>query len=345
MLDATTVRESVQAAADSAEDATRAELREHDTQTDSQSVSGLKRAPRVWAVGGGKGGVGKSLISANFAISLARRGRRVVAVDLDLGGSNLHTCLGLEPPRVGIGDWAAKRSEYLADLLVATVEPNLRVISGGHDSLTIMDQMETRHEELFHQLRALDADEIVVDLGAGTQDLTIEFFTRADEGILSILPEPTSVENAYRFIRATIYRRLRQSDVPLGIREVIDAATDQKNILGIRTPADLFAVIERLDSSAAESLRESLQRLSIHIVINQVRSPVDVDVGRAICSVCRRYFGIEIKYSGYLDYDNSVWKAIRQKKPVLVEFPHSILSNRMGRLTKTLLGEEKGLFP
>ncbi|MBA2406278.1 MAG: P-loop NTPase, partial [Bdellovibrionales bacterium] len=50
---------------------------------------------KIWAVGGGKGGVGKSLVSANVAICLALMGNKVVAVDLDLGGANLHTCLGL----------------------------------------------------------------------------------------------------------------------------------------------------------------------------------------------------------------------------------------------------------
>jgi flagellar biosynthesis protein FlhG len=305
----------------------------------------FRRKPRLWAVGGGKGGVGKSLISASFSLSLAKRGRRTVAVDLDLGGANLHTCLGIEPPRVGVGDWAGGRMEDLEGLMIKTFEPNLRMISGSNDSLKIIPQMEQRRVEFFEQLRKIDADDIIVDLGAGTQDLTVEFFTLADVGILSILPEPTSVENAYRFIRAAIYRKLRQAEVPAGIREVIDAATDQKNVLGIRTPADLFAILERLDPAATESLRRQLAALEVHIVINQVRSPVDIDVGRAICSVCRRYFGVDIHYSGYLDYDNSVWRAVREKKPVMKEFPHSILANRIDRLTRTLLGEQKGLFP
>lgn len=305
----------------------------------------MKRSPRIWAVGGGKGGVGKSLISASFSLSLARRGRRTVAVDLDLGGANLHTCLGIDPPKVGLGDWAGHRVDDLESLLVPTAEPNLRLISGSHDSLKVIPQMGERVGEFFEKLRALDVDDVIIDLGAGTQDLTVEFFTLADTGILSILPEPTSVENAYRFIRAAIYRKLRHTDVPSGVREVVDAATDQKNVLGIRTPADLFAILERLDPLATEALRGQLARLDVHIVINQVRSPVDIDVGRAICSVCRRYFGVDIHYSGYLDYDNSVWKAVREKKPVVREFPHSILANRIDRLTRTLLGEQKGLFP
>ncbi len=303
------------------------------------------RAPKLWAVGGGKGGVGKSLISANFSLTLATRGRRVLAIDLDLGGSNLHTCLGIEPPKLGIGDWLTGRNTNLEDIKVVTPNSNLSVISGSSDPIHITQFAIKRKNELIQELRKLPYDDIIIDLGAGTADFTIEVFNSADQGILSILPEPTSVENAYRFIKAVFYDRLKHADIPSGIKEVIEAAMDHKNILGIRTPADLFAIVERLDPIAAEDLHEVAATLQPSIVINQVRSQVDIDVGKAICSVCRRYFGIEVKYAGYIDYDNSVWKAVRSKKAVIQEFPHSVLANRIEHLTKALLGEEKGLFP
>jgi flagellar biosynthesis protein FlhG len=304
-----------------------------------------KRTPRLWAVGGGKGGVGKSLICANFAWSLSQRGHQVVAVDLDLGGANLHTCLGVEPPKVGIGDWMNGRQTQIESLLVPTSSKSLRIISGSSDPMQVTNMGEQRRIELMDVIRTLDVDDVVIDLGAGTHDFTIEIFNMADQGILSILPEPTSVENAYRFVKAVFYRRLRTADVSTGIREVVDAAMDQKNILGIRTPADLFAIVERLDEEAAYKLKSQVKTLTPSIVINQVRSQVDIDVGRAICSVCRRYFGIDVRYAGYIDYDNSVWKAVRSKRAVLQEFPHSVLANRMEHLTRALLGEEKGLFP
>ena len=304
----------------------------------------LDKKARLWAVGGGKGGVGKSLISANFALTLARRGRSVVAIDLDLGGSNLHTCLGIDPPKAGVGDWAMGRVQDVSEIM-NQVAPGLKIISGSADPVQITELMENRRKDLAQMISKIEADDVIIDLGAGTHDFTIEFFNLADEGILSILPEPTSVENAYRFIKAVFYNRLKQADVSSGIKEVIDAAMDQKNILGIRTPNDLFAIVERLDPQAATALRNAVKTLQPNIVINQVRSQVDIDVGRAICSVCRRYFGMELKYAGYIDYDNSVWKAVRNKKAVIQEYPYSVLANRIEHLTKALLGEEKGLFP
>ncbi len=312
---------------------------------DTHTKVALNTRPKLWAVGGGKGGVGKSLICANFAMLLARRGHSVVTIDLDLGGSNLHTCLGIEPPKIGVGDWIVQRVASLEELLTPTPEPGLQMISGSSDPISVVGLMENRGPELLKALRKLDVDDIVIDLGAGTHEMTIEFFNAADQGILSILPEPTSVENAYRFIRAVFFKKLRAADIPFGIKEVVDAAMDQKNILGIRTPADLLAIVDRLDEASSVKLREQIKHLSPSIVINQVRSQIDIDVGRAICSVCRRYFGIDVKYAGYIDYDNSVWRAVRSKKAIIQEYPHSVLANRIEHLTRALLGEEKGLFP
>ncbi len=315
----------------------------HDMHDDTVAEIKAKKAPRIWAVGGGKGGVGKSLISANFALKLSQRGKRVVAIDLDLGGANLHTCLGVNPPQVSVGDWVLGRKTSLEGILMPTPFPGLVLISGSTDPLKIDFLLRNKIPQLFEEIRQLDADEVIIDLGAGSHQTTIEFFNNVDEGVLSILPEPTSVENAYRFIKAAYYDRLKKADVSAGIREVIDAGMDPNNVLGIRTPSDLMLIIERMDSEAHATLTKLLSKFTPHIVINQVRTPVDIDVGRAISSVCRRYFGLNVKYSGYLDYDSTVWKAIRNRKPVIKEFPLSPLAGRIDRLTSVLLGEEKGL--
>ena len=65
----------------------------------SSHSAGIGRKTQILAVGGGKGGSGKSFIAANIGISLCKRGRRVIMVDTDLGGANLHTLLGLSPPQ------------------------------------------------------------------------------------------------------------------------------------------------------------------------------------------------------------------------------------------------------
>ena len=70
------------------------------TQTEIRSYEELagECQQKIIAIGGGKGGIGKSLLAANMGVHLALSGRRAVLVDADLGGANLHTCLGVPPP-------------------------------------------------------------------------------------------------------------------------------------------------------------------------------------------------------------------------------------------------------
>jgi flagellar biosynthesis protein FlhG len=102
-------------------------------------------------VASGKGGVGKSVITANLSVSLAEKGCRVVAVDLDLGGSNLHTCLGLDNNNPGIGDYLRAHYGDLDELLVDTYHPNLKFLAGDA-GLNLPDQDQRQpHGSLFPQ--------------------------------------------------------------------------------------------------------------------------------------------------------------------------------------------------
>src|SRR5690349_22896836 len=85
---------------------------------------------QIWSMGGGKGGIGKSLLTASLGWQLARMGKRVVLVDADLGGANLHTCLGLSTPPLTLGDFICRRAEKIEDVLVETGVPGLGLISG-----------------------------------------------------------------------------------------------------------------------------------------------------------------------------------------------------------------------
>src|SRR5512136_1558160 len=78
-------------------------------------VAAPRTRRQIWSVGGGKGGIGKSLIAASLGWQLARMGRRVVLVDADLGGANLHTCLGppaARSPTSSSAGWPASRTSW-----------------------------------------------------------------------------------------------------------------------------------------------------------------------------------------------------------------------------------------
>lgn len=299
------------------------------------------RVKQIWAVGGGKGGVGKSLVAANLAISLARTGAKVCAIDLDLGCANLHTCLGVDIPSVTLSDFFSKREPEIGKVLVPTPVRNLFLISGAQDAIGVANLKHTQKSKLLQKLHELDVDYLIFDLGAGTAYNTLDFFLSSDVGILVLLPEPTSIENTYRFIKSAYYRKLKMADALFEIRPMLDMAMDQKNPLGIRSPADLLREATKYSPEMGTKLREEIMRFRPKLIINQARTQTDIDIGFSIKSVCKKYFGIDMEYVGYFDYDSAVWQSVRRKKPLILEFPNSKLVSNFERVVQHILQQNK----
>lgn len=303
----------------------------------SHALPANSRVKQIWAVGGGKGGVGKSLLSSSLAITLSRLGYKTVALDLDLGGANLHTTLGVDLPQKTLNDFFTERSPNLQGCVSATSIPGLDIISGAQDSIQITNMSEDMRSRFLRSSRELDADFLIFDLGAGTGNHTLDFFLAADIGIITMLPEPTSIENGYRFLKSCYYRKLYMSPKLEPMRHLIEHAMDAKNAHGIKSPSDLFRVANQQHPELGAALKAEIESFKPKLVINQVRTHTDIEIGFSVKSVCKKYFGIDVDYLGYLDYDSSVWQAIRRKRPLILEFPNSKLVASIERLTDYLL--------
>ncbi len=291
----------------------------------------------VWAIGGGKGGIGKSFISSSLAICLTRMGKPVTLVDLDLGSANLHTCLGIKIPNQTLSDFVSGRVTDLNQIAANTEITGLKFISGFNDALNIADMNRNSKGRLISALRDLTTPYVILDLGAGTSETTLDFFLAADQKIVAVTPEPTSIENAYRFMKSSFYRKLRQAESELGIQSLIEAAMDSRNQHGIRSPADLLRFIAKSNPEAGMRLAQKISDFQIQILLNQVRTRQDIDLGHSMKSVCKKYFGIEADYLGYIDHDNAVWQSLRKRRPLVVEYPYSSIVVQFMQTTKNLL--------
>jgi len=297
----------------------------------------VRTGPRMIAVGGGKGGVGKTLLVANLAAAIAQAGHRVVAVDTDLEGANLHTVLGVPAPRASLADYVARRELDLQRLLIDTPVPGLRLIAGTHSHLGSPQPRHFRRVELLGKLRKLPAEYALVDLGAGTHPSVMDYFLVGDDGVLVLTPEPTSVENAYSFLRAAFYRRLRLAMASDSARELVNQAMDQGNERGIRTPLDLLHAVRSLAPEEGERFVAAVQGFRPRLVVNNVRTATDVRLGFAVRSVCRKYFGLDAEYLGYVNYDEAVSEAIRARSPVVLSHPRAEASVYLTRIARKLL--------
>jgi flagellar biosynthesis protein FlhG len=298
----------------------------------------------IWAVGGGKGGTGKTFLSGNLAISLAKTGKKVILVDADLGCANLHTCLGIEVTGATLSDFIRGKVRSIHEVLHETGIPNVSLINGAQDFLEIANPKYREKMKLIKQIRELDFEYLILDLGAGTSFNILDFFLASDVGILTVLPEPTSIENVYRFIKSAFYRRFKKVVKAPEIKSVITQAMDQKNELGIRTPFDLIEQVEKIDFLIGKKLKEQLYDFKPKIIVNQVRCKDDITLGFSMRSSCSKYFGIQVEYVGYIEYDDMVWKATKSSRPLMLEFPYSKSAQEINKITFNLLKKEQLSF-
>lgn len=298
--------------------------------------------PQIWAVGGGKGGVGKTVITANTAISLAQQGKRCVALDLDLGGANLHTILGIPDPDRSLTDFLSRKVDTLAETMVPTPYPNLRFISGSKALLEMANPKFSQKEKLLRHITSLDVDYVLLDLGSGSSFNTLDFFLSADEGILVVLPEPTSVENAYHFIKAAFYRKLKRATRRTGVAEAIDKAMEEKVARGIQSPRTLIKNVLQINPEAGHILEEVARSFKPNIIVNQARRHDDHELGTDIVQACHDYFGINIRSVGHVDADDSLREAVRLRKAAVDLFPLCAFSRAIHSIVKNLLGARDG---
>jgi flagellar biosynthesis protein FlhG len=294
-------------------------------------------APRLIPFGGGKGGVGKTFVAANLATTLAKAGHRVVAVDGDLEGANLHTALGVARPRSSVAEYAAEREEDVRKLLEETPFPNLRLIAATRPNLASPQPSHAVRIKFVRALRTLDADFVFLDLGAGADSAVMDYFMVCDDGVVVIAPEPTSVENAYSFMRTAFYRRLKLSMLSPEVRKVVAMAMDERNERGIRTPLDLLREVKALDTEEAHRFVDVMRAFRPRIIVNDVRTAEDIRLGFAVRSVCRKYFAIDAEYLGYVNHDSAARASVRARRPLVDSDPRSDAAVYLARIARKLI--------
>jgi flagellar biosynthesis protein FlhG len=305
--------------------------------SNQNTVRGVSQAKSILvAIGGGKGGVGKSFISSNIGIFLANMGFNTVIVDLDLGAPNLHTCLGEEPPKANYHDFLSGRVDNITKVAVSTQFPKLRFISGANDHKELANITVIEQSRLMSALFHLDADFTILDLSAGTHTSTLDFFLMAHRHIVAITPDPTSIENAYRFMKASYFRYIKRYERQLNLETVVAELMQNQLKHGIRVPSDLMNILQQVEPQRGKDMQQVIQRLSYELVMNQTRGTKDVQLCTSIESVARKYFGLRVNTLGHIDYDNAVWNALRKRRPLLLEYPSSALYSQILAIARDL---------
>jgi flagellar biosynthesis protein FlhG len=314
-----------------------------DFDPDVDSPSGRFEAPeavrgarRLFVVGGGRGGVGKSLVAENLAVYFAQLGKSVVLVDADPTGPNLHAHFGLpaarEPHDIEDGgDSALKKA------LVTTLVPGLQLLPAAVDAVTPAPALRGgRKIRWLSRLRSIPADVLVVDVGPGVTPFAVDMMLAADVPICVTVPEPPAIETTYRFVRAAYRRALRRAlsqdrfRLSMMERALVELAVLPK-------PLELVRALVKMDRGLAELAWIEANRLKFYLVVNQTRVRTDAELGTWMSELTKRHYGVTLEELGNVENDDTVWVSVRRRRPLLTDVPTSKAARNIERIARRVV--------
>jgi flagellar biosynthesis protein FlhG len=291
----------------------------------------------IWPIGGGKGGSGKSFLVGNLGIWLAKQGNKTLLLDADFGGANLHTMIGVPHQQKGLADFLSKKVQTLGETAIETKIPNLSLISGADNHLDMANMAYEQKMKIFRAISKLSYDYILLDLGAGTSFNTIDFFLISDGGIFVTTPEPTSIENVYRLIRAVYVRKIRQFLKTYPFRTLLEKAEEKGKGGDAHKPEYLIALIKDLDPEKGKIMEEALRASQFKLVLNQFRKQDHPKMGVLICRIVEKHLGLPMQFVGNIAHDDLVRDAVCQKVPFVERYPHTQTAIDLKKICQNIL--------
>jgi flagellar biosynthesis protein FlhG len=302
-----------------------------------------KRPKGIWAVGGGKGGTGKTLIASNMAVYLAKLGHRVLLVDADFGGANLHTFLDLRRPSQSLEAFFSNGQQPLEDLVEATNVSNLFLVTCATHAYGRRPSMHGLNR-FKKELRSCRVDYVILDVASGSSQIVIDLFLMGEIGIYVMLPEPTSIENTYQFIKETLYWDLVRKSRKRTVKGTLYQAFHQDDNGSFLPVPQLLERVDDVDPKTADALKTHMDEFCVRLVVNQVRRYEDVETGFAVRSAIHKYFGVRVDLVGYINHDDHVLECVRMRKPLMQNFPDSNAAKCIENLTHKLLTQGQLAF-
>jgi len=191
-----------------------------------------EKKARIITVTSGKGGVGKSNFSVNFAIELSKNGKNVLIIDADFGLSNIDVIFGITP-RYDLSD-VLKRSKRMVDVI--TEGPyGVKFISGGSGELDLLSLDDEGLDFFLDEMNDLEknVDFIIFDTGAGINDNFLKLMQASDEVVLVMTPEPPAIVDAYALFK-TLISVDKSARIRLAMNKVESSSESNKIIENFR---------------------------------------------------------------------------------------------------------------
>lgn len=292
---------------------------------------------QIIPIASGKGGVGKSLVAANLAVTLGKAGKDVVLVDLDLGASNLHLAIGQQIPKVGLGTFLSGFSKF-EDIITQSEHKNVRFIAGDSEIPGLTSLPLSQKNNLIKNLQNMETDFLILDLGAGTHLTILDMFLLSPQGILVTAPTVTATLNGYLFLKNTVFRLMYNSfkKSSKAYEHLEEMKSNPTSLQRMYIPL----IIERLmqvDPESTEVFVRHIKQFKPRLIMNMIEDPKDADRAIKIRRSCADYLGLDMDYLGVIYRDPMQDVALSSRLPITVYKPQSILSQSVYRIADKIL--------
>jgi flagellar biosynthesis protein FlhG len=278
---------------------------------------------RIITVAGCKGGVGKSVIACALALELGRGGKDVVLVDADLGGPNLHTYLGIQAPKYVMSDLLSRRVKTIDEIALQTDFPGLRFVSSAGNVPSQANPKFAQKTKIIKSVQSLNADYIIIDIGAGSSYDVMDFFSMTYDGILVMTPEPTSIVNSYGFVKNVLYRQYSQAFRQYSlVMDLLKRGMSPDTAGGILAIQDLLDELTRLSPECRQRADEMLACFRPNIIVNKTSSEEDARLGYKLKAIIEKYLVISPTFLGQVEEDPVVLVSAKRMTPFTVFAPH-----------------------
>lgn len=274
----------------------------------------------IIAIASGKGGVGKSFFSSSLALSLRKKGFSVLLVDADLGGANLHNFIGLKVPGVGVYNFLKEKID-IEDVIIKS-PAGIDFIGGSGDILGMAHITKFEKDKIINRLKTMHYHFVVMDLGAGTSFNMVDFFNMADKRITLMNSEPTSIENAYGFLKVAVYRYIERMLARDDAFADVCAKLRSKS-MNFPSVEAIRAVVRTMDASALKDIDTFIEGFRSGMVLNMVKTRKEMNVFYGFESVVKKYLSIRVEKLGFLPYDIEVSEHIKSLQPYYLAKPDS----------------------
>jgi len=282
-------------------------------------------------VASGKGGVGKSMVVSNLGLLLAKKGLRVTLVDMDIGGANLHILFGMFQPPSTLTDFLTNVLTNLHEIAHPIPSlSSLKLIPGTGETLITANLQHAKKRRLIRHVQKLDADIILVDVGAGTSYHALDFFLLADYYLAVATPDPTSVLDLYRFIKLAAIRKVLTAF--LARDPVADALLDKD----FHSVTAVLEAVGRTSESGMEIAQEALKMFQPALILNRMTPKSRINTLH-LQHLLKQYVGTDLSILGNIPEDMQVQQSILKYLPVVELAPNSPATIALNQIADNVL--------